>query len=141
MINILGIWLVGNVLLAAVKGEGSEAASAKDLIFQFYVSSRPLVDLTPIIPAVDLALELINMDPNVLPGYNFKYLNVVNSYVSGSACAHCISQKLYDLFLLIIRSVLPLLPFVASSTKFKRTRRVFLSLDQTAPAHLNQSLV
>ena len=56
-------------------------SNVKDLYFSLVVSSAPTLNTTGIISDVDRALELINSDAAVLPGYRLHYSRVLDSHV------------------------------------------------------------
>ena len=53
----------------------------KPLYFQLLVSQGREVDLSGYIPAVDLALSLINDNSTILPEYELKYTDIIDPQV------------------------------------------------------------
>ena len=53
----------------------------KPLYFQLLVSQDREVDLSGYIPAVDLALSLINDNSTILPEYELKYTDIIDPQV------------------------------------------------------------
>ena len=49
--------------------------------FSLVVSSAPTLDTSRVVSSVDQALQLINSDVTVLPGYNLQYPQVLDSQV------------------------------------------------------------
>ena len=52
-----------------------------NLRFQLYVSNFFLIDFTPLLPAIDLALKYIQENSSVLTQYNLTYDEYVDSKV------------------------------------------------------------
>ena len=62
--------------------------SNQNLTFMFITSfGRFGLNSSGVIPAADIALEAINNDSNILPGYNLVYDRVRDSEVSHDACS------------------------------------------------------
>ena len=60
-------------------------SNGKNLTFMFITSfGRFGLNSSGVIPAADIALEAINADPNILPGYNLVYDRIRDSEVSRS---------------------------------------------------------
>ena len=54
----------------------------KSLYFQLVVSQSERFDFSGYIPAVDVALRLINSNASILPDYELKYTDIIDAKVS-----------------------------------------------------------
>lgn len=61
---------------------GTAADGDQPVYFSLMVSSAPTLDTTRVVPAVDQALQFINSDTAILPGYNLLYTQVLDTQVS-----------------------------------------------------------
>ena len=65
------------------------AQSDQNLTFMFITSfGRFGLNSSGAVPAADIALEAINANPNILPGYNLVYDGVLDSEVSQSRSSY-----------------------------------------------------
>ena len=62
------------ILVSAADGDQS-------VYFSLVVSSAPTLDTSQVVSSVDRAVQLINSDVTVLPGYNLQYPQVLDSQV------------------------------------------------------------
>ena len=70
-----------SLILDLFSGEVRPIESVKPLYFQLLVSQGREVDLSGYIPAVDLALSLINDNSTILPEYELKYTDIIDPQV------------------------------------------------------------
>ena len=59
----------------------SAADGDQPVYFSLIVSSAPILDTSQVVSSVDRALQLINSDVTILPGYNLQYPQVLDSQV------------------------------------------------------------
>ena len=71
--------------LSAIHVQVSPVTGLKPLYFQLVLSKNEQFDNSGYIPAVDLALSLINENSNILPEYELKYTDVIDPQVSYSS--------------------------------------------------------
>ena len=82
MIKVLSIHMLS--IIALVHGQ-----SKRNLTFIFITSFGEFgLNSSGAIPAADIALETINDNPNILPGYNLVYDQVSDSGVSHHRITH-----------------------------------------------------
>ena len=84
---------------SAIHVQVSPVNGLKSLYFQLVLSKNEQFDNSGYIPAVDLALSLINENSSILPEYELKYTDVVDPQVSYSSRF----VMILSLFLNIIR--------------------------------------
>ena len=70
------------ILLLALSLNTGSATDQPGLYFSLVVSSTPTMNMSGIVSAVDHALELINSDTTILPGYSLQYTQVLDTQVS-----------------------------------------------------------
>ena len=70
-------------LLIALSLGTSSAADQPGLYFSLIVSSTTTINMSGIVSAVDQALELINNNTTILPGYSLQYTQELDTQVSG----------------------------------------------------------
>ena len=74
--------LAGSLLLHSVAGEDASGAEPlKPLYFMYITSFGESFNSSGTIPAVDLAVEAVNADPTLLPGYELRYNGPFDSKV------------------------------------------------------------
>ena len=76
------------VLLTLAPASGEE----QQLLFSFITTHTGDLVSSGAIPMVDLALEQINNNSSILPGYSLGYTSVLDSQVSGLAMHACMLQ-------------------------------------------------
>ena len=74
LLSVLFIWTLLGVDVHPIEG-------VKPLYIQLLVSQSRKVDNSSYIPAVDLALSLINDNLSILPEYELKYTKIIDSKV------------------------------------------------------------
>ena len=101
-------------LLYAVCTELANCQSSKNLYFSFTTAHSTGYSALGAVPAIDLALQRINDEPSILPGYNLSYaMNVGNSLVSFASLTltllalhtlahHCIFLFLHSLIICFV---------------------------------------
>ena len=67
------------VLGAAIAGY---ACAERSIYFSLMVSTAPGLNTAVVAPAVEFALDDINNDPSILPGYKLRYTRVADTKVS-----------------------------------------------------------
>ena len=70
------------MLLIALSLGTSSATDQPRLHFSLIVSSTPTINISGIVSAVDQALELINSNTTILPGYCLQYTQELDTQVS-----------------------------------------------------------
>ena len=80
--KILSIFLSFN-FLCNVHAASSQNSDRKPLYFQLHVSQSDVLDFSGYIPAVDVALRLINSNETILPEYHLMYTEIIDPQVSG----------------------------------------------------------
>ena len=73
-LNILSFWSLVYIEINTIEG-------TKPLHFQLLVSQNKDADFSGYIPAVDLALSLINDNSSILPEYELKYTDIIDPQV------------------------------------------------------------
>ena len=73
-LNILSLWCLVCIEISTIEG-------VKPLHFQLHVSQSEDADTSGYIPAVDLALSLINDNSSILPEYELKYTDIIDPEV------------------------------------------------------------
>lgn len=63
--------------------EDGQGLDEKPLYFQLHVSQSDDFDFSGYIPAVDIALGLINSNDTILPGYHLMHTEIIDPQVSG----------------------------------------------------------
>ena len=63
------------------------ACAERSIYFSLMVSTAPGLNTAVVAPAVELALEEINSDPSILPGYKLRYTRVADTKVSANCCS------------------------------------------------------
>ena len=76
-LSIVFFWSLLSVDIHSIEG-------ARPLYFQLHVSQQEDSDKSGYIPAVDLALSLINDNSSILPEYELKYTDIIDSGVRQS---------------------------------------------------------
>ena len=86
--KILSVCLSFNFLSNgdAANGQNSDR---KPLYFQLHVSQSDVLDISGYIPAVDVALRLINSNETILPEYHLMYTEIIDPQVSGFFVQFC----------------------------------------------------
>ena len=74
LLSALFLWTLLGVGVRPIEG-------VKPLYFQLIVSQSREVDVSGYIPAVDLALSLINDNSSILPEYELKYTDIIDPKV------------------------------------------------------------
>ena len=74
LLSALFFWTLLGVEVRPIEG-------LKPLYFQLIVSQSREVDVSGYIPAVDLALSLINDNSSILPEYELKYTDIIDPKV------------------------------------------------------------
>ena len=77
-------WILLVIVLVFLMNKGTTAIRTirKDLYFQLVVSQSERFDFSGYIPAVDVALRLINNNTSILPDYELKYTDIIDAKVS-----------------------------------------------------------
>ena len=86
------------ILLLALSLNTGSATDQPGLYFSLVVSSTPTMNMSGIVSAVDHALELINSDTTILPGYSLQYTQVLDTQVSIKMYLWCPMQASWSVF-------------------------------------------
>lgn len=79
----LQLFQVASLVLLLLTVQWQTAASQTTQLYFMYVTSKSSVfNSSGTVAAVDMALETINADPNLLPGYQLNYPELLDSEVS-----------------------------------------------------------
>ncbi len=85
---------LATTLLCFVLLSHAQDANKKDLHFSFITALTGSPLSSGGIPVIDFALEQINNDPRLLPNYNLKYTQVLDSKVT-TALTHTLQETLH----------------------------------------------
>ena len=79
--KILSVFL-SFIFLSNGDTANGQNADRKPLYFQLHVSQSDVLDHSGYIPAVDVALRLINSNETILTGYHLMYTDIIDPQVS-----------------------------------------------------------